>query len=59
VDKFGNLVTNFSERDVPQLFATPTPPFQTAPGKATVQKLARVYGEGAAGEVVAILGSMG
>jgi len=59
VDKFGNLVTNFSERDVPQLFATPTPPFKIAVGKATVTKLARVYGEGAAGEVFAILGSMG
>ena len=39
VDKFGNLVTNFSERDVPQLFAQPTPAFKIAVGKAQVSKL--------------------
>lgn len=59
VDKFGNLVTNFSEHDVPQLFATPAPPFKLTVGKATVTKLARVYADGAAGEVFAIVGSMG
>ncbi len=59
VDKFGNLVTNLSERDVPQLFAQPTPAFKIAVGKTQVTKLAKAYAEGAAGEVFAIVGSMG
>lgn len=59
VDKFGNLVTNFSEHDVPQLFAQPAPAFKMAVGKAQVTKLAKAYAEGAAGEVFAIVGSMG
>jgi len=59
VDKFGNLVTNFSERDVPQLFAQPTPAFKITVGKAQVSKLVQSYSQGAPGEVFAIVGSMG
>ncbi len=59
VDKFGNLVTNLREQEVPQLFANPTPPFQITVGKAQVKKMAHAYAEGAAGEVFAIVGSMG
>ena len=59
VDKFGNLVTNLSERDVPQLFAQPTPAFKIAVGKAQVSKLVQSYSQGAPGEVFAIVGSMG
>jgi len=59
VDKFGNLVTNLSEHDVPQLFAQPAPAFKLAVGKAQVTKMAKAYAEGAAGEVFAIIGSMG
>ena len=59
VDKFGNLETNFSERDVPQLFAQPTPAFKIAVGKAQVSKLVSSYSQGAPGEVFAIVGSMG
>jgi S-adenosylmethionine hydrolase len=59
VDKFGNLVTNLSARDVPALFAQPSPPFQITVGKAQVTKLAQAYAQGAAGEVFAIVGSMG
>ena len=59
VDKFGNLVTNFSQNDVPQLFAQPTPPFKIAVGKAQVSKLLQSYSQGAPGEVFAIIGSMG
>lgn len=59
VDKFGNLVTNLSERDVPQLFTEPAPPFKITVGKAQVSKLVKSYSEGAPGEVFAIVGSMG
>jgi S-adenosylmethionine hydrolase len=59
VDKFGNLVTNLCERDVPQLFAQPTPPFKIAVGKAQISKLVQNYSQGAPGELFAIVGSMG
>jgi S-adenosyl-L-methionine hydrolase (adenosine-forming) len=59
VDKFGNLVTNLSATDVPQLFAQPAPAFKITVGKAQVTKLAENYAQGAAGEVFAIVGSMG
>jgi S-adenosylmethionine hydrolase len=59
VDKFGNLVTNLCERDVPQLFAQPTPPFKITVGKAQVSKLVQSYSQGAPGELFAIVGSMG
>lgn len=59
VDKFGNLVTNLCERDVPQLFAQPAPAFKITVGKAQVSRLVKSYSEGAPGEVFAIVGSMG
>jgi S-adenosylmethionine hydrolase len=59
VDKFGNLVTNISERDAPQLFAQPTPTIKIAVGKAQLTKLAQSYAQGAVGEVFVIVGSMG
>jgi S-adenosylmethionine hydrolase len=59
VDKFGSLVTNLSERDVPQLFAQPAPAFKINVGKAQVGKILQAYAQGAAGELFAIVGSMG
>ena len=59
VDKFGNLVTNLCARDVPQLFAQPAPPFKLTVGKVQVTKLLQAYAQGVAGEVFAIVGSMG
>ena len=58
-DKFGNLVTNISERDVPVLFKENPPEFKLTVGKAEVTKLKRTFAEGAAGEVFAVIGSMG
>ena len=58
-DKFGNLVTNISERDVPALFKENPPEFKLTVGKAEVTKLKRTFAEGAAGEVFAVIGSMG
>ena len=59
VDKFGNLVTNFSAREIPQLFEQPAPPFKITVGKVQVSKLLQAYAQGVAGEVFAIVGSMG
>jgi S-adenosylmethionine hydrolase len=59
VDKFGNLITNFTPNDVPQLFQPEPPPFKILIGKAEVVRIKHAYAEGTPGEVFAILGSMG
>jgi len=59
VDKFGNLITNFTAHDVPQLLAESPKPFKILIGKSEVTKLRTAYAQGTPGEVFAILGSMG
>ncbi len=59
VDKFGNLVTNITPHDLPQLFQDETPPFKVLIGKSEVAKMKSSYAQGAPGEVFAILNSMG
>lgn len=59
VDRFGNLVTNIRPEDVPQLFVELPPDFRISVGKGEVKRIRRTFGEGAAGEVFGILGSMG
>ena len=59
VDKFGNVITNITPQDVPQLFATSPPPFRIAVGKREITSMRNSYAEGAPGEVFGILGSMG
>jgi S-adenosylmethionine hydrolase len=59
VDRFGNLVTNITPEDVPEVFAAQPAPFSLTVGKATIKALRPNYAESAAGEVFAILGSMG
>jgi len=59
VDKFGNMVTNLSPRDIPQLFAPRPPEFKIAMGKHEITQLRSTYAEGASGEIFGILGSMG
>jgi S-adenosylmethionine hydrolase len=60
VDKFGNLITNFTPKDLPRLFEPESPPaFKVLIGKSEVTRLRTAYADGAAGEVFAILGSMG
>jgi len=60
VDRFGNLVTNITPQDAPQLFGTTPPAFQIAIGtKAPATRICTSYAEGAPGEVFGILGSMG
>ena len=59
VDKFGNLVTNITPQDLPQLFTPEPPAFKIFIGKSEITKMKTTYAEGAPGEVFALLGSMG
>jgi len=49
-DKFGNLITNFTPKDVPQLFQAEPPPFKILIGKSEVTRMRQTYAGGAAGE---------
>lgn len=59
VDKFGNLITNISPKEVPHLFEPEPPPFKILVGKHEVTKMKTAYAQGTPGEVFGILGSMG
>ena len=59
VDKFGNVVTNISPQDAPQLFAAEPPPFKILISKHEITSMKRAYTDGAPGEVFGMLGSMG
>jgi len=59
VDRFGNLITNFTAQDVPALFEEQVPPFKIVVGKSEVTSMKTSYSEGAPGEIFAIQGSMG
>jgi len=59
VDKFGNVVTNITPHNVPQLFAAQAPEFKIVIGKREITRVRNSYAEGATDEVFAILGSMG
>jgi len=58
-DKFGNLITNITAKDIPELFEDSARPFKITVGKGEVTKLCSSYSEGAQGELVAVLGSTG
>jgi len=59
VDRFGNLITNFTPQDVPMLMQLDPLPFKIVVGKKEVANVRTLYAEGEPGEVFAILGSMG
>lgn len=59
IDKFGNIITNISPKDLPQLFQATEPGFKITVGKAEVTSLRNSYAEGSQGEVFAIFGSTG
>jgi S-adenosylmethionine hydrolase len=59
VDRFGNLITNFTAQDVPALFQNEPALFKIVIGKHQISNLRSNYAEGAPGEVFGILGSMG
>ena len=59
VDRFGNLITNFTPEDVPALFQAEAAGFKIEVGKRQITKIQQNYAEGAPGDVFAIQGSMG
>lgn len=58
-DKFGNLITNITPKDIPQIFDGSSQAFKITVGKAEVTTLYPSYSAGKAGEIFAILGSTG
>jgi S-adenosylmethionine hydrolase len=58
-DRFGNLITNITAADIPQLFDGGSRGFKISVGKTEVTKLLPSYSAGAQGEIFAILGSAG
>ena len=59
VDRFGNLVTNITPKDAPMLFGANAKGFKIVVGNREITEIHRAYAEGAPGEVIGILGSMG
>lgn len=59
IDKFGNVITNITPKDIPELFQASGRSFRITVGKAEITKLHSAYAEGAQGELFAILGSTG
>lgn len=59
IDKFGNVVTNLTPQDIPQLLAPQPPEFKIAVGNHEITRMRTSYAEGASGEVFGIFGSMG
>ncbi len=57
VDNFGNLITNLTLEDVPQVAAGGN--FKITAGSREIDKLAETYAHGAPGEVLAVIGSSG
>jgi len=57
VDRFGNLITNITPQDVPALFQGTR--FKLTIARREITELKSAYAEGAAGDVFAILSSMG
>ena len=59
VDRFGNLITNITPQDAPMLFGASAKGFKIVVGNREITEIRNAYAEGAPGEVVGILGSMG
>ena len=59
VDRFGNMITNFTPQDVPSLFQANPPAFKILVGKREITEIHANYAGGAPNEVFGILGSMG
>lgn len=59
VDKFGNLITNFTPQDAPMLFGAQAKGFKIVVGSKEITEIRSAYAEGGPGEVIAIMGSMG
>ncbi|MCU1287414.1 MAG: hypothetical protein JWO13_3764 [Acidobacteriales bacterium] len=58
-DKFGNLITNLTAKEVPAMFQTPAPPFKIIVNNKEITTMRAAYALGMHNEVFAIVGSMG
>ena len=58
VDKFGNLITNITPADLPQLFVPDPPPFKVLVAKSEISKMVNTYADGTPSEVFVVLNSM-
>jgi len=59
VDSFGNIITNITPEDVPELFSESPPPFRIIINQQEVTRLNLSYSMGRASELFAIVGSSG
>jgi hypothetical protein len=59
IDRFGNLITNITPQDAPMLFGAEPKAFKIVIGSREITEIHNAYAEGAPGEVIGILGSMG
>ncbi len=59
VDKFGNLITNLTELEVPGLFSTATPGVKLVVAGRVITRVCRSYAEGGDEEFFALVGSSG
>jgi S-adenosylmethionine hydrolase len=59
VDRFGNLITNITPKDAPMIFGANSAGFKITVGGKEITELSTTYADGAPGQVIAILGSMG
>ena len=59
VDKFGNLITNITPEDVPELFAQNAPRFRIIINQREVAGVRQSFAEGQPSEIFAIVGSSG
>jgi len=58
IDSFGNLMTNFTPKDVPAL-AAPDGKFAIAVGNAQINKVFPTFAQGPPGEPIGVIGSSG
>ncbi len=59
IDKFGNIITNITPQDVPQLFSDPAPPFKIIINGQEITRLNLAYSMGKPSELFAMVGSSG
>ncbi len=59
IDKFGNIITNITPADVPELFSDSAPGFRIVVNQYEITRLYPSYSQGKPSEIFAILGSSG
>ncbi|HEV2177550.1 MAG TPA: SAM-dependent chlorinase/fluorinase [Terriglobia bacterium] len=59
IDRFGNVMTNITTADVPELFAVSAPPFKIEIQGREVTRLAANFSAGEPSELIAVMGSSG